>query len=347
MQELRIAIVGLGWVAGAHIEAFKTVRGASVTAVCSQRNPSAESVEAHYGLKGVKVYSDYRALLADPEIDVVSICTANQLHPEQAIAAIQAGKHVYLEKPIALNIKDAQRIHQAWKAGKVQVCVGFECRFSQQLTLLKSVIDKGLIGELHYGEADYYHGIGPWYGQFPWSCRKDGGGSALLSGGCHALDALLLAMNSPVEAVTCYAVKSRAECFSEYEFPPCSVSILKFRDGKIGKVTASVDCIQPYYFHFQFLGSKGSILDNKFYSSELPGMSKQKWTTLETILLDSGDVVDHPYQPQFQAFIDSIRQQTPMPLTGLEEAYQTHRIIFATEKSLECARPVKMSEIPD
>jgi len=347
MQDLRVAIVGLGWVAGAHIEAFKTVRGAKVTAVCSQRNPLPSAVEAQYGLPGVKVYSDYRALLSDPEIDVVSICTANHLHPEQAITAIQAGKHVYLEKPIALNLEDARRIHQAWKAGAVQVCVGFECRFSQQMTLLKAVIDKGLIGELHYGEADYFHGIGPWYGQYPWSCRKDGGGSSLLSGGCHALDALLLAMDSPVEEVTSYASKSRAECFKEYEFPPCSVSILKFQDGKVGKVTSSVDCIQPYYFHFQFLGSKGSILDNKFYSTELPGLNKQKWSTLETIMLDSGDVVDHPYQPQFQAFVDSIRQQTPMPLTGLEEAYQTHRVIFAAEKSLELGQPVKMSDMPE
>ncbi len=347
MSELRVAIVGLGWAAGAHIEAVKASRGASVTAVCSQRRPTSAAVAAQYGLNNPKVYGDYQELLADPDIDVVSLCSFNSLHPEQTIAAIQAGKHVYVEKPLALSMDLAQAMHAAWLAGKVKVCVGFECRYSQQLTLLQAVIEQGLIGEIHYGEADYYHGIGPWYGQYPWSCRKDGGGSALLSGGCHALDALLLAMGSPVLEVSSYASKSKAECFQEYEFPPCSVSILKFADGKVGKVTASIDCLQPYYFHFQFLGSKGSILDNKFYSTVLPGLNKDKWTTLETALLDSGDVVDHPYQPQFQAFFDSIRNDTPVPLTGLEEAYQTHRVIFAAEKSLELGRPVQLSEIPN
>jgi len=347
MSELRVGIVGLGWVAGAHIEAVQASRGARVRAVCSRRGPTPEAVAARYGLDKPVVYSDYQELLADPDIDVVSLCSVNALHPAQAIAAIQAGKHVYIEKPIALSQEQAKAIYDAWRGSRVKVCVGFECRFSQQLTLLKAVIDQGLIGDLHYGEADYYHGIGPWYGQFPWSCRRDGGGSALLSGGCHALDALLLAMTAPVLEVSSYASQSKAECFREYEFPSCSVSILKFADGKIGKVTASVDCLQPYYFHFQFLGSKGSILDNKFCSRALPGLSPDKWTTLETALLDSGDVLDHPYQPQFQTFFDSIRNDCPMPLTGLEQAYQTHRVIFAAEKSLQLGRPVKMSEIPN
>jgi predicted dehydrogenase len=347
MSELRVGIVGLGWVAGAHIEAVQASRGARVHAVCSQRRPTPAAVAAHYGLENPVVYGDYQEMLADPDIDVVSLCSVNALHPSQAIAAIQAGKHVYIEKPIALSQEQAKAIYDAWRGGRVKVCVGFECRFSQQLTLLKAVIDKGLIGDIHYGEADYYHGIGPWYGQFHWSCRRDGGGSSLLSGGCHALDALLLAMDAPVLEVSSYASQSKAECFREYEFPSCSVSILKFADGKVGKVTSSVDCLQPYYFHFQFLGSKGSILDNKFCSRALPGLSQDKWTTLETVLLDSGDVLDHPYQPQFQAFFDSIRNDSPMPLTGMEQAYQTHRVIFAAEKSLQLGRPVQMSEIPN
>ncbi|MFA6928832.1 MAG: Gfo/Idh/MocA family oxidoreductase [Lentisphaeria bacterium] len=346
MREIKAAVVGLGWVSGAHIETLKQTKGVRLSAVCSQRNPSSAEVETQYGLP-LKVYADYQQVLADPDIDMVSLCTRNPLHAEQAIAAIKAGKHVYIEKPIALNLEDCRRIRdEAQRHPKVCICVGFECRFSQQVTLLRQVLDKGLIGEIHYAEVDYYHGIGPWYGQFPWSCRKDGGGSALLSGGCHALDALLLLMgDTRVTEVSSYETKSKAACFQDYEYNPCSVSILKFADGKLGKVTASIDCLQPYYFHFQLLGSKGSILDNKFYSTELSGLNPNKWSQLETILLDSGDVVDHPYQPQFQHFIAAIQNQQPMPLTGIEEAYRSHLLCYAAEKSAIAGRTIQIAEL--
>lgn len=346
MSDLRVGIVGLGWVAEAHIIAFEATTGAKVTAVCSSRNPSPAEVEARYNLP-LKVYSKFEDMLADPNIDIVSICTMNQDHPWQTIAAVEAGKHVYVEKPVALNFDDLKAMRAAIKKSGKRACVGFECRFSMQLGLITSIIDRGLIGEVTYGEADYYHGIGPWYRQFCWSNTKAGGGSALLSGGCHAMDALLYLMNEPVEEVMSYSTKSRAECFSSYEFDPCSVTILKFANGKVGKVAASIDCLQPYHFHFQLVGSEGSILDNKISTKALDGLNPNKWTTLETSTLDSGEVLDHPYHPQMQAFVDAINNGTPVPLTDFEDAYETHKVIFAADLSLELGRPVKMSELID
>ena len=345
MKKLNVAVIGLGWVAEAHIIAYNATDNAQVTAVCSTRNPSPAEVEARYGCP-LKVYSSLDQVLADPTIDIVSICTANMIHPEQTIAALNAGKHVYIEKPVALNFEDLKKIREAVIANpKLKVCVGFELRYCQQVKMLMSILDQGLIGDVHYGEADYYHGIGPWYGQFRWSKKADGGGSALLSGGCHAFDALLKLMGEPVEEVMCYSTKSKAECFSEYEFDPCSVTILKFASGKIGKVAACIDCIQPYYFHCHLVGSKGSILDNKLSTTAIDGLRKEKWTTMETILADSGDVLDHPYLPQMQAFTNCIIDNKPMPLTSFADAYETHRAIFAADLSAKLGRPVKMSEL--
>ncbi len=344
MRKLNVAVIGLGWVAEAHIAAFNATDRARVTTVCSSRNPSPAEVEARYGVP-LKVYADYRDVLADPDIDIISLCSANPLHPAQALAAVEAGKHLYIEKPIALNFADAKKMQQAIAAGKSKVCVGFELRYSKHFTLIMSLLNKGLLGDLHYGEADYYHGIAGWYGQFRWSKKADGGGSALLSAGCHAMDALLKVMGEPVEEVTSYSTKSRAECFAEYEFDPCSVTILKFANGKIGKVAACIDCLQPYYFHFHLVGSKGSLLDNKIYTTELPGLLKEKWTTLETVPVDSGEVLDHPYLPQCEAFVNSIITNTQMPLTGFAEAFETHRVIYAADQSARLGRPVKMSEL--
>ena len=91
MSELRIGIVGLGWVAGAHIETFKHVTGARVTAVCSRRRHDSAALQAQYGLP-LKSYTKLADLLADPDIDVIDICTPHPLHAEQAIAGARAGK---------------------------------------------------------------------------------------------------------------------------------------------------------------------------------------------------------------------------------------------------------------
>ena len=112
MNDLRIGIVGLGWVAGAHIETFKHVAGARVTAVCSRRQHDPAALDAKYGVP-LTPYTDYDAMLADPDIDVIDICTPHSLHPAQAIAAARAGKHLIIEKPIALTWKDAKTVRDA------------------------------------------------------------------------------------------------------------------------------------------------------------------------------------------------------------------------------------------
>jgi predicted dehydrogenase len=344
MKELKVGIVGLGWVAGAHIETFKKVNGATVSAICSRRRHNEADLQAQYGIP-LKAYTDYKAMLDDPEIDIIDICTPHPVHTEQAIAAAKKGKHLLIEKPIAIKFQDAKAMRAAIRKAGVKACVCFEVRFCKEFTLAKSVVDQGLLGDLHFGEVDYYHGIGPWYGQFGWNVKKEFGASSLLTAGCHALDALLFLMQDSVEEVMSYATKSKSEIFAPYEYPTTTVTILKFKSGKVGKVTSSIDCLQPYYFHLHIVGSEGSLLDNRFYSHKLDGMVKARWSKLETELIDSGDVKDHPYEPQFQAFVDSINKGTVMPLTDFETAYESHRVIFAADRSAEEGRPVKLSEL--
>lgn len=341
-RDLRVGIVGLGWVAGAHIETFKHVQGAAVTAVCSRRRHDPADLEKRFGVP-LRAYDDFDRMLADHTIDIVDICTPPWLHAPQAIAAAKAGKHVLLEKPIALTWDDAKSVRDALKKAKVQGCVCFELRYSSQFQMTRSVVQQGLLGELHYGEVDYYHGIGPWYGQFPWNVKKDGGGSSLLSAGCHAMDALLMLMDSEVDEVTSYATRSKNPIFAAYEYPTTATTILRFKGGQVGKVASVIDCLQPYYFHTHLVGSEGSLLDDKFHSAKL-ATDKSRWSSLATHLVDSGDVKDHPYQPQFQAFVDSVRAGKKMPLTDLETALETHRVIFAADRSAQKGEPVRLSK---
>lgn len=344
MKKFNVGIAGYGWAAGAHIAAINAGELGQVTAICSARPLGARELSAKHGVP-LQVYQDYPAMLRDPNIQVVSICSYHHQHPEQVVAAARAGKHVIAEKPLALTLSDLRTIEREVMAAGIKFCVCFELRFSSQFRVIKSLVDRGLLGVLHYGEIDYYHGIGPWYREYEWCTTREGCGSSLLAAGCHALDALLLCMNSEVEEVFSYGTKSSSSTFSRYEYPSTSVTILKFKNGKIGKCASLIDCLQPYYFHTHLVGSEGSLLDNRFHSNLLHGLEKHRWSQLSFQPVDSGDVSDHPYQTQFDAFFAALERNEEMPLTGLKEAVLTHEVIFAAEKSLQLGRPVKMTEV--
>lgn len=340
MKKYNVGIIGYGWVAGAHIDAINASSNAQVTAVYSSRELNDAELSQKWG-SAIECYMDLQSMLADKSIDIVSICSYPYQHKDHAVAAAKAGKHVIIEKPLALSWDDCKAIEQAVNDAGVKICVCFECRFSSQFLATKAILDQGLLGDLHYGEIDYYHGIGPWYSPFRWNIRKEAGGSSLLTAGCHALDALLLCMGNDVEEVTSYDTKSRSSIFEPYEYPTSSVTILKFRSGRIGKCAAIVDCLQPYYFHTHLCGSEGSLLDNKFHSMKL-GTNRNEWSTLAMKMLDSGDVSDHPYQTQFQTFFDSIEAGVDMPLTSLQDGLKTHEIIFAADESAATGRAVRL-----
>lgn len=344
MKKFKVGIIGYGWAATAHIDAINASPLAEVAAVYSSRLLDSATLAAKHG-GSIKAFTDIKALLADPEINVIDITSYPWQHAEQIIAAARAGKHIIAEKPLVLSLKDLRAVEQEVRAAKVGFTVCFECRYSGHFLTVKSVVDRGLLGKLHYGEVDYYHGIGPWYGQYRWNVSKKGGGSALLTAGCHALDALLLCMNDEVVEVTSYDTQSANPDFQKYEYPTTSVTIVKFKNGAIGKCASVVDCLQPYYFHTHLVGSEGSLLDNKFHSTLIHALDKKHWSELSMKLVDSGDVADHPYQTQFAAFFEALDQGKEMSLTGLKDAVQTHEVIFAADLSARKGKPVKLAEL--
>ena len=340
MKKYNVGIVGYGWVASAHIPAINATTLGQVTAVYSSRKQNEKELSAKHG-GTVRAFDDFDEMLADPDIHVLSICSYPFDHAKQVVAAAKAGKHLIIEKPLCLTASDLREMQKAVRQTKIRTCVCFECRFSSQFLTTKAVIDQGLLGQLHYGEVDYYHGIGPWYGQFRWNTRKDAGGSSLLTAGCHALDALLLCMGTDVTEVTSYDTKSRSKLFAPYEYTTTSVTMLKFKNGSVGKCAAVVDCLQPYYFHTHLVGSEGSLLDNKFHSNKLK-TNKHAWSSLAMKMLESGDVSDHPYQTQFEAFFNALDKGKEMPLTSFAEAARTHEILFAADKSASTGRTVAL-----
>ncbi len=345
-KKYNVAVIGYGWAATAHIAAINATTHAQVTAVWSSRKLDSAELSAKHG-SPITAFTDLAAMLADKGIHVVDITSYPNQHAGQFIAAAKNGKHIIVEKPLAIEWADILAMKSAAESSGVKVCVCFECRWSSQFLATKAVIDAQLVGKLHYGEVDYYHGIGPWYGQYRWNTKRELGGSALLTAGCHALDALLLCMDGEVAEVSSFSSQSSNPVFAAYEYPTTSTSLLRFQNGAVGKCAAVVDCLQPYYFHTHLVGSEGSILDNKFHSQKLGGLNKHAWSQLSMKMLDSGDVSDHPYQTQFQAFFDALDAGKDMPLTSFADAFRSHRVIAAADKSASEGRTVTLSEIAE
>ncbi len=341
-----VGIIGYSWAATAHIAAINATRQAKVTDVWSSRPLSPDELSARHGCP-LRVHNDLAAMLDRRDLHVIDITSYPNQHAEQFIQAARRRKHIIVEKPLAVEWREILEMKKAVEESGVTVCVCFECRYSSQFLATKSVIDAGLLGQLHYGEVDYYHGIGPWYGQYRWNTKRELGGSALLTAGCHALDALLLCMGGDVEEVTSYATQSANAAFTPYEYKTTSTTLVKFANGRVGKCAAVVDCLQPYYFHTHLVGSEGSLLDDKFHSQTIAGLNRSEWSRLSMRMLDSGDVADHPYQTQFQAFFDALDAGAQMPLTSFADGFATHRVIAAADLSAAQGRPVQLAEISD
>ncbi len=146
MNRLRIGVIGLGWFGEIHCETIAGVANLELAALCTRTPERLKSQAEKFGVS--KTYRDYRDLLADPEIDAVSIVTMWDQHTEPAIAALEAGKHVFLEKPMASTVADCSRIIAASKKAKGILQIGHICRFNPRYRMAKQAIDAGKIGRI-------------------------------------------------------------------------------------------------------------------------------------------------------------------------------------------------------
>jgi predicted dehydrogenase len=206
---------------------------------------------------------------------------------------------------------------------------------------MRSILDQDLIGNVYYAEGDYFHGIGPWYGQFEWNVKKNMGGSSLLTAGLHSLDTMLWLVDRKPEEVFSYATRNPNPVYDPYEYPTTTVTVIRFEGGVVGKCASVVDCMQPYYFNVNLVGSHGTIKNDQFFSKKLEGLNN--WTDLDVHLADSGDVAAHPYKDQFAYFAQCMDSGT-RPHNDLASAFETHRVVFAADRSAETGKPVNLSE---
>lgn len=192
----KLAIVGCGGIAnGKHLPSLKTVPNVELVAFCDIVEHRAIEAAGKYGVEGARVYTDYQELLKDGSIDIVHVCTPNDSHADIAIAAMEAGKHVMSEKPMAKTAADALRMLEASKRTGKKLTVGYNNRFRGDSQALKAIVNDGELGDIYYAKA---HAIRrravPTWGVFL-DEEKQGGGP-LIDIGTHALDLTLWMMDN-------------------------------------------------------------------------------------------------------------------------------------------------------
>lgn len=196
MDKVRIGIIGCGGIANnKHMPALHRLPDVELVAFCDIIVERAEKAAKEYGIEGAKVYEDYKELLKDETIDVVHVLTPNREHSFITVDALEAGKHVMCEKPMAINTEEAQKMLDAAKRTGKKLTIGYQNRYRPDSWYLKRACDNGDLGEIYYAKA---HAIRrravPTWGVF--LNEEEQGGGPLIDIGTHALDLTLWTMNN-------------------------------------------------------------------------------------------------------------------------------------------------------
>lgn len=328
---LGAAIFGAGWVAGEHAKAYQRGSRTRLVAVGSRNENSARQCAAVAGAPDAFVTTDFDALLNRKDVDLISITTPPDLHADLTIRAAAAGKHVCIEKPLALDYESCLRMQQAVRKAGVKSVVAFCLHWNSSLMNTRHLLDCGAIGRPYYIEVNYWHGQKPSYPQYAWALTRAQGGSSLLSAGCHAVDAMRwFAGDDEVVHVSAYNIAHQGDN-RDWGYPPSTIMMCKFKSGAVGKVASSLDCSMPYQFNVDILGTRGTIRDNRIWS-EVLFPHQTDWATIPSVLPSSGDVSQHPFTGQMEAFAAAILDDKPVQ-PDLDDAVKTHKLIFAADQS--------------
>lgn len=248
----KFGILGCGMIANFHAEAIKLIDEAELIAVSDNKKEYAENFAAKHGIKACNSYEEMLS-----EVDVVCICTPSGFHAENAIQALRAGCHVVLEKPMALNTKDADMIIETSKESGALITVISQLRFAEDLQKVKKLVSENAFGKIafcdlymkYYRNEDYFKSS-PWKG----TLKFDGGG-ALLNQGIHGVDLLQFMVGEP--KVISGKIKTLSH---DVEVEDTAVAMLEFENGALGVIEGSTCSYPGFDRRYEIMGDKGYVI---------------------------------------------------------------------------------------
>lgn len=307
-RPLRFGLVGTG-IGRLHAAGIARLPGeAQLAAVCSLDLSAAQSIAAEYG--GESVTDCFEDLLNDKSIDVIDLCVPPNVHLPMAIAASEAGKHILVEKPIARNLAEADKILETAKANNIRLMVGHNQRYFGHHSKAKELLDAGAIGDPFMIVASVHvHGHIEGFRRF----LEPAGGGTLIDSGVHRFDLIRWIMGD-VESV--YAQTGRFMQL-QMEGEDCAVVVMRFRNGAIGSFSCSWSAKVPKSEEsLQIFGPRGAIMTED-HTRSLRLKSENPPSGIDnlhefTFPIDQAESI----RLEIRAFIESILREEPPPITG-------------------------------
>jgi predicted dehydrogenase len=264
-EPIRVGLIGVGWGSVVQTPAFRTVPEYEVAAICSRRPESVAKAGETLGIADTS--TDWEAFVQRDDLDLISVCTPVGLHAEQTIAAIEAGKHVLIEKPQALTAGDAKRMLDAAESAGVAHAVCFEGRYESHRMPVWHLVEQGYLGQAYVAQAhtvgDYWHPSRSL--QSEWMYRVDEGGGYLMGMSSHDIDFLSFLFGDP-QAV-CAEVRSsvprrpRADGTEvDVDADDTSMLLMRMRSDTLVTISTSVVGLHHNRRELDLLGSEGTIV---------------------------------------------------------------------------------------
>ena len=253
MNRLGFGIIGCGVISNWHAKAIGEIEGIRLVGVTDVYKDSSDKFALDYG---VYSFDSTDEMLANSQIDVICICTPSGLHAPLALQAAEAGKHIILEKPMALNLKETDEIIAACKKNNVKLTVISQLRFTEAASKLKEAVDQGLLGKLVMGDIYMkYHRSQEYYDKSGWrgTWKMDGGG-ALMNQGIHGIDLLQYIMG-PVKSVFAHT----RTLVRDIEVEDSAIAILEFQNGALGTIQGTTSIYPGSPRVLEINGDKGTI----------------------------------------------------------------------------------------
>lgn len=344
MRQVRYVIIGCGMISKYHIAAIENCADAQLAGVYG---PDAARTRQFAGEHGTVAYSTVEDIWADPTVDAVCICTPSGFHAQYALAAVSNGKHVLIEKPMALTIADCDRIIQTAREHNVLVGVVSQLRFSPAIVQVKQAMDQGALGKMacadlymKYHRSQAYYDSADWRGTW----KLDGGG-ALMNQGIHGVD-LLQYLAGPVDSI--YA---RAKTLiRKIETEDTLSAVTEFRSGAVGVIQATTSLYSGFSRRLELCGEKGTIILEEdrillWDVADYPAPSRELLEGQEVrSSSDPNRISPVGHTRQIANFTAAILGSEPLLVDG-EEGRKALQIILGAYRSSAENRPVRLSEV--
>ncbi len=339
-------MVGCGMISNFHAKAIEQIRGAKIVACFAAFSAAADRFAA---ANGFTAYHQLKDMLADPRVDIVTVCTPSGAHRDPAVAAANAGKHVVVEKPLEITLKRCDAIINACRKNKVKLCTIFPSRFSPSSIAVKAAIDSGRFGKLTLGDAytkwwrtQEYYDSGGWRGTW----KLDGGG-AYMNQAIHSVDLLYSFMGDVAEVTGSTATLAH----KRIEVEDTGVATLRFKNGALGVIEATTAAYPGMLKKLEIHGTEGTVVVEedsiltwefkKKRAADAATRSKFAKSTSGGGASDPSAISFTGHQRQLQDFIKAIRSGGKPFIDG-KEGRKSVEIILAIYKASWTGRRVEL-----